>query len=185
MWKKINYKGIDFLVSDEGEAKRCDFIQMSNRGKEFVRKGKTVKFSLNTWGYKTAAVYHNSKATQVFLHRLVALAFIPNPDNLPQVNHKNEDKTDNRAENLEWCDAKYNINYGTHNKRVSEGVKKWWDNPENPRERPRKNKRTIKNVPAGVKDAEKFYAYLKEHKIKQKINSSNFYIKNKKQKDEE
>lgn len=47
------------------------------------------------------------------IHRLVALAFIPNPDGLPQINHKNEIKTDNRADNLEWCTCKYNVNYGT------------------------------------------------------------------------
>lgn len=56
----------------------------------------------------------------ISVHRLVALCFIPNPLNLPQVNHKNEIKTYNRVENLEWCTPQYNANYGT--KRLRQGV---------------------------------------------------------------
>ena len=52
------------------------------------------------------------------------MAFIPNPDNLPEVNHKDEDKTNNCIDNLEWCTTKYNCNYGTRNERKAENCKK-------------------------------------------------------------
>lgn len=56
----------------------------------------------------------NGKAKHEKIHRLVALAFIDNPNNYPHVNHKDEDKNNNSVSNLEWCDIKYNNNYGTH-----------------------------------------------------------------------
>lgn len=58
-----------------------------------------------------------------YVHRLVAEAFIPNPDKLSFINHKNEDRTDNCVENLEWCTAEYNSNYWTRNNKLSEKLK--------------------------------------------------------------
>lgn len=58
------------------------------------------------------------------IHRLVAKAFIPNPDNLPEVNHKDEDKKNNHVGNLEWCTTEYNFTYGTGQKRAHESKKK-------------------------------------------------------------
>lgn len=68
-------------------------------------------------GYLQIALWQHNKPKYYFVHRLVAEAFIPNPNNLPQVNHKDEDKTNNNVCNLEWCDRKYNMNYGTMRER--------------------------------------------------------------------
>ena len=62
-------------------------------------------------GYLAVGLTKDNKQSTFSIHRLVAEAFIPNPDELPQVNHKDEDKTNNCVNNLEWCDNKYNINY--------------------------------------------------------------------------
>ena len=64
-------------------------------------------------GYLRVQLCKNGEVKMYSLHRLVAQAYIPNPENLPQVNHKDENKANNCLQNLEWCDAKYNTNYGT------------------------------------------------------------------------
>ena len=85
--------------------------QVSTMGR--VRGRKILKPDHTKDGYLLAQLCKDGKRQKVRINRLVAIAFIPNPDGLPQVNHKNEIKTDNRAENLEWVTAKENINAGS------------------------------------------------------------------------
>lgn len=68
-------------------------------------------------GYLQVGLYKDGKRKILSVHRLVATAFIPNPLELPEINHRNEDKTNNCVSNIEWCSAKYNSNYGSRNKR--------------------------------------------------------------------
>lgn len=75
-------------------------------------------------GYPRIDLYKDGKAKTYFIHRLVAEAYIPNLDNLPQINHKDEDRTNNSVNNLEWCSAQYNVNYGTRTERAMQGVRK-------------------------------------------------------------
>ena len=72
------------------------------------KTGKVLHQYKSKHGYLRVALYENGKQKRVFVHRLVAMKYIPNPHNLPQVNHKNGIKTDNRVENLEWCTASEN-----------------------------------------------------------------------------
>lgn len=72
--------------------------------------------------YQLVMLSKDNKGKCYYVHRLVALAYIPNPDNLPEVNHKDEHKDHNWADNLEWCDKDYNLNYGTRSQRVRKAV---------------------------------------------------------------
>ncbi|WP_195921980.1 NUMOD4 domain-containing protein [Lactobacillus crispatus] len=98
--------------------------QVSNLGriKSLPRSttiGRIRKLRTNHSGYLYFSAWKNGKVKMLSVHRLVAQAFIPNPEELPQVNHKDENKKNNKVSNLEWCTAKYNTNYGTGKKRAS------------------------------------------------------------------
>lgn len=78
------------------------------------RTNKKLKISDNGRGYKKVGLYtEEGKTVNKYIHRLVAETFIDNPNNLSEVNHINEDKANNSVDNLEWCDRKYNNNYGS------------------------------------------------------------------------
>ena len=104
--------------------KRYSISNMGHVKSNYANKEKILKPYLNRNGYLMVDIRSRNKRKSESVHRLVANAFLPNPDNLPEVNHKDEDKTNNCVDNLEWCDRKYNCNYGTRNIRKAEGCKK-------------------------------------------------------------
>ena len=111
IWKDIpGYEGL-YKVSNTGKI----FSVVTNRELSVIQKKD---------GYTCISLCdkdHNKK--QYRIHQLVAKAFIPNPNNLPMINHKNEIKNDNRVENLEWCNNFYNSNYGNRNLILSQKMK--------------------------------------------------------------
>ena len=108
IWCPIKgYEGL-YEVSDQGRVRSIKF------GKERI-----LKPLRNTCGYLQVDLWKNGEHKMYLVHRLVAQTFTPNPDNLTEVNHKDEDKDNNSVQNLEWCDRKYNINYGNRNQMVS------------------------------------------------------------------
>lgn len=110
IWRDIkDYEGL-YQVSNFGRVR--SLVTDSHRRKRILKQ------SFRGYYLKVKLIKDN-KQKIVSVHRLVAEAFLPNPLNLPCVNHKDENKTNNSVDNLEWCDYRYNTNYGTANKRRS------------------------------------------------------------------
>ena len=87
--------------------------EVSNLGRVRNKKRNTMVTLLDNNGYHRVELWKNNQRRRYMLHRIVAMTWIPNDDVMKtQINHKNEIKTDNRVENLEWCTASYNNNYG-------------------------------------------------------------------------
>ena len=88
--------------------------QVSNLGRvKSLRRNIILKNKIESNGYERVVLSTNNNPKDYSVHRLVAIAFIPNPNNYPIVNHKDENRTNNCVDNLEWCTQKYNVNYGT------------------------------------------------------------------------
>lgn len=105
-WKPVvGFEGY-YLVSDSGQVWS-------------LYRHRALKPTIDKYGYEKVGLFDGHKACHRTVHRLVAQAFIPNPNDLPTVNHINEDKTDNRVSNLEWASVADNDNHGTRNERMA------------------------------------------------------------------
>ena len=114
-WRDVvGYEGL-YMVSNCGRVKSLKF---SNGKRE-----KIMKLSDRGNGYLRVSLSKDGESKHYNVHRLVAIAFIPNPDNLPYVNHKDECKTNNNVDNLEWCTVEYNNTYGTAKERQAEKLR--------------------------------------------------------------
>ena len=117
LWKDIaNYEG-SYQISNLGRVKSLSRSIYDSRGYIIHRKGKIKKPSFDKNGYPQIGLCKNGTVITRKIHRLVAEAFIPNPENKPEINHKDEDKTNNCVDNLEWVTEKENVNYGYGAKR--------------------------------------------------------------------
>lgn len=109
VWKDVvGYEGL-YKVSSLGRIKNKRGLIMSPR--------------IHRRGYIQIGLYKDKKLKNLYIHRLVAQAFIPNPDSLPYVNHKDENKLNDRVDNLEWCTPEYNNNYGDFIKKSMQSAK--------------------------------------------------------------
>ena len=114
IWKDVvGFEG-KYMVSNFGRVKTVErYIDMPNGGKKYI-PSHILKQYFDTFGYyRINLMTKTDTRRKCAVHRLVAEAFIPNPNKYPVINHKDENKTNNKITNLEWCTYKYNTNYGT------------------------------------------------------------------------
>lgn len=113
-WKDLpNYEGI-YTVSNTGIIKSLDHYVKCHQGKR-IQFGRIRKPQLSVKGYHQITIVKNGVKLSTGIHRLVAIAFIPNPNNYEQVNHKDGNKLNNHVSNLEWCSNRQNADHATIN----------------------------------------------------------------------
>lgn len=107
--KKINFKGVMLDVYEDGRIFINERVYVFSNGKPKKYKRKEISVNDNGRGYKTINLNMVKKNYKEYVHRIVATAYHPNPNNLPEVNHKDGRRENNRFDNLEWCTRKENV----------------------------------------------------------------------------
>ena len=115
-WRPVKDFDRKYEISNLGRVKSL------SRNYLYGHHGDIILKTNDRRGYRGVTLFKDGKRYYYSVHRLVAEAFIPNPDNLPCVNHKDEDKTNNVVNNLEWCTYEQNSNYGTCRSKISKNV---------------------------------------------------------------
>ena len=186
IWKPVvGYEGL-YEVSSYGRVRSLDkYVKYKSKGYR-LHRGRILTGSISRCGYIMCHIRVNEVSKYYLVHRLVAEAFIPNLDNLSCINHKDEDKTNNCVENLEWCSHRYNNTYGTRKERFrntmlerghwtglsrEEYCKKWYqENKEKRREYNQENKEKKRdyNKKYNQENRDKIRDYKKQYYLKKK-----------------
>ena len=122
-WKDIYFEENNKIIDYRGLYQISNLGRIKSLKRKYTTGNKILKYHKNNNGYCYIDLCKNAKTKKFLIHRLVAIHFIPNLNNLPQVNHKDENKENNCVENLEWCSHEYNQNFETKSKRQSEKIR--------------------------------------------------------------
>lgn len=164
VWKPvIGFEGL-YEVSSEGRVRSLGFWMNNRWGTQWWKPGRILKPGVDGGGYLMVDLQKDGVRYNKKVHRLVAEAFIPNPDNKPQINHLDENPKNNNINNLEWVTQKENNNYGNHNKkRIDTMVSLGRINPES----------------VGLSKSEKFKLWRKTHREERNAYMRELYNKKK------
>lgn len=126
LWKDVpGYEGLYQVSNVGGMVRSMDrYVKGTGRYPDTIQriKGKLLSTKLNNNGYVQVHLHKDNKCKMYLVHRLVAEAFIPNPLNLPEINHLDECQTSNNAANLEWCDRAHNLGWGTRSEKQARSM---------------------------------------------------------------
>mgnify|MGYP003478362873 FL=1 len=115
IWKEVDDYLVTYGVSNLGRIKSISRFIIDFNNDSYIEHERLLKCHLNTGGYYTVTTKKGDKIARTRLHRMIAKAFIPNPDNKPCINHKDLNRTNNSIDNLEWVTYSENIKHGYDN----------------------------------------------------------------------